>query len=105
QGLYRIRVRFSLATIDSALDDLKAKARPHGEIITYLPTGSGADVDTIELEILMAGRGTVDVLRGAITGPNVVIEEVRRRTTGTSAPPAPARVAVPPAAPPGPAVR
>ncbi len=30
----------------------KAEARPHGEIITYLPTGSGADVDTIELEIL-----------------------------------------------------
>src|SRR5580693_6404560 len=37
-GLYRIRVRFSLATIDSALDELKAQARPHGEIVTYLPT-------------------------------------------------------------------
>ena len=55
-GLYRIRVRFSLATIDSALDELKAKARPHGEIITYLPTGAGADIETIELEILMASR-------------------------------------------------
>jgi len=41
-SLYRIRVQFSLATIDSALDDLKAKARPHGEIITYLPTGAAA---------------------------------------------------------------
>ena len=51
-----IRVRFSLATIDSALDELKANARPHGEIITYLPTGAGADADTIELEILMASR-------------------------------------------------
>jgi two-component system, chemotaxis family, sensor kinase CheA len=86
QGLYRIRVRFSLATIDSALDDLKAKARPHGEIITYLPTGSGADVDTIELEILIASRASLDVLRGAITGPEVHIDEVRRRA-GSSGPP------------------
>jgi len=80
QSLYRIRVRFSLATIDSALDDLKAKARPHGEIITYLPTGTGADIDTIELEILMASRASLELLRSAITGPNVTIEEVRRRT-------------------------
>src|ERR1700722_5401662 len=79
QGLYRIRVRFSLATIDSALDDLKAKARPHGEIITYLPTGTGADIDTIELEILMASRASVELLRTSITGPDVTIEEVRRR--------------------------
>jgi two-component system chemotaxis sensor kinase CheA len=101
-SLFRIKVRFSLATIDSALDELKASARPHGEIITYLPTGSGADVDTIELEILMAGRGTADVLRGAITGPNVVIEEVRRRAAGSSLPPVAARTSTslaPPAAP------
>lgn len=92
-SLFRIKVRFALATIDSALDELKASARPHGEIITYLPTGSGADVDTIELEILMAGRGTVEVLRGAITGPNVTIEEVRRRAGGSSMPPPAARAA------------
>jgi two-component system chemotaxis sensor kinase CheA len=92
-SLFRIKVRFALATIDSALDELKASARPHGEIITYLPTGSGADVDTIELEILMAGRGTVEALRGAITGPNVVIEEVRRRGAGRSMPPGGARPA------------
>jgi two-component system chemotaxis sensor kinase CheA len=86
QGLYRIRVRFSLATIDSALDELKAKARPHGEIITYLPTGSGADIDTIELEIIMASRASVELLRGAITGPDVSIEEVRRRAGSTGRP-------------------
>lgn len=80
QGLFRIRVRFSLSTIDSALDELKAKARPHGEIITYLPTGSGADIDTVELEILMASRASVELLRSAITGPSVTIEEVSRRS-------------------------
>jgi two-component system, chemotaxis family, sensor kinase CheA len=79
QSLYRIRVRLSLATIDSALDDLKAKARPHGEIITYLPTGSGADIDTIELEILLASRASVQLLQSSIAGPDVTIDEVRRR--------------------------
>ncbi|HEY2518023.1 MAG TPA: chemotaxis protein CheA [Polyangiaceae bacterium] len=77
--LYRIRVQFSLATIDSALDDLKAKARPHGEIITYLPTGGAGDIDTIELEILIASRANLATLRGAITGPNIKLEEIPRR--------------------------
>ncbi|MDP9152482.1 MAG: chemotaxis protein CheA [Myxococcota bacterium] len=86
--LFRLRVRFSLATIDSALDDLKSKARPHGEIITYLPTGSGADVDAIELEILMASHAALDVLRHAIAGPDVLIDEVRRRVDPSAPPPA-----------------
>ncbi|MCL2449011.1 MAG: Hpt domain-containing protein, partial [Polyangiaceae bacterium] len=82
--LYRIRVRFSLATIDSALDELKASAKPHGEIITYLPTGTCADAETIELEILLASRATLDILRGAIAAP---IEEVPRRAGATRGPP------------------
>ena len=79
-ALYRIRVRFSLSTIDSALDELKANTRPHGEIITYLPTGSGADIETIELEILMASHSSIGLLRTAVTGPNIAIEEVRKRS-------------------------
>src|SRR5262249_15264261 len=67
--LYRIRVQFSLATIDSALDDLKARARPLGEIITYLPTGAGGDIDTIELEILIASQHPISELRSALAGP------------------------------------
>lgn len=97
-ALYRIRVCFSLATIDSALDELKAQARPHGEILTYLPTGSGANVDAIELEILMASRAPLQTLRTAIIGPNVVIEEVARRvaTAGTPLTPQPTVADLPP---------
>jgi two-component system chemotaxis sensor kinase CheA len=106
-SLYRIHVQFSLATIDSALDDLKARARPHGEIITYLPTGTGGDIETIELEILLASRAPVDQLRAAIHGPNILIDEVRRRDEGASAPALSARPAAgpslgPPAFPPEP---
>jgi two-component system chemotaxis sensor kinase CheA len=78
-SLYRMRVQFQLATIDSALDDLKAKTRPHGEIITFLPTGEGGDAESVELEILVASRASLGVLRGAVAGPNISVEEVRRR--------------------------
>lgn len=78
-SLYRLRVQFQLATIDSALDDLKSKTRPHGEIITFLPTGEGGDSESVELEILVASRESLGVLRGAVAGPNISVEEVRRR--------------------------
>jgi two-component system, chemotaxis family, sensor kinase CheA len=78
-SLFRIHVQFSLSSIDSALDELKARARPHGEIITYLPTGTGGDIETIELEILLASRAPIEQLRAAIHGPNISIDEVRRR--------------------------
>jgi two-component system chemotaxis sensor kinase CheA len=78
-SLYRLRVHFQLATIDSALDELKAKTRPHGEIITFLPTGEGGDAESVELEILVASREGLSVLGVAIAAPNVTIEEVQRR--------------------------
>ncbi len=93
-SLYRIKVRFALATIDSALDDLKARTRPHGEIITYLPTGSSGDADTIELEILMASHASLELLRTAVSGQNIGIEEVKRRAARLSSTGAPS--AMPP---------
>ncbi|HVY48321.1 MAG TPA: Hpt domain-containing protein, partial [Minicystis sp.] len=76
QRLYRLRVQFQLATIDQALDELKATAKPHGEIITYLPTGSGADADSIELDILMASPAGPDVLRRVFEGGGVDLDEI-----------------------------
>ncbi|HEX7602269.1 MAG TPA: chemotaxis protein CheA [Polyangiaceae bacterium] len=89
-SLFKLRVQFPLATIDTALDDLKAKARPLGEIITYLPTGGGSDADAIELEILMASREKVATVKRELESPSLHIEEVARRHVGlgpnTSAP-------------------
>ena len=93
-SLYRMRVHFQLASIDSALDELKAKTRPHGEIITFLPTGEGGDAESVELEILVASREVLATLRGAIAGPNITVEEVRRRDAGAPAP------SIPPPRPP-----
>ena len=89
-SLYRIRATFNLATIDSELEKLKASARPFGEIITYLPTGEGGDLETIDLEVLMASRTSLERLAEALGGGQVRIEEVARKGAGT-APPAPPR--------------
>jgi two-component system chemotaxis sensor kinase CheA len=79
QSLFRLRVTFELSTIDEALNNLKVRAKPHGEIITYLPTGEGADADSIELDILMASQATLDVLRQLLGNEHTKIEEVPRK--------------------------
>jgi two-component system chemotaxis sensor kinase CheA len=78
-SLFRLRVQFDLATIDRALEDIKERARRHGEIITYLPTGEATSADTIELDLLMASKDSLAVLIGALGADNVVIEEIPRR--------------------------
>jgi two-component system chemotaxis sensor kinase CheA len=79
QRLFRLRVVFELATIDEALNSLKMRAKPHGEIITYLPTGEGADADSIELDILMASQASIEVLRTLLGSERATISEVPRR--------------------------
>ncbi len=98
--LYRLRVQFDLATIDKALEEMKARAKKHGEIITYLPTGETASPDAIELDLLMASRDDLATLIGTLGADNVVIEEVPRRPGGSLAAPAtsflPERRSLPP---------
>ncbi|HXK19494.1 MAG TPA: chemotaxis protein CheA [Polyangiaceae bacterium] len=77
--LYRLRVQFDLSTIDKALDDMKERAKRHGEIITYLPTGETTGADAIELDLLLASRDDLATLIGSLGADNVVIEEIPRR--------------------------
>ncbi len=89
--LYRVRVRFSLASIDSDLDDLKQRVKPWAEIITYLPSMDGGTDDAIELEVLIASRVDASELRESLGGPDVTIDVVGRRDAHrTVPPPAPA---------------
>ncbi|HEY6079580.1 MAG TPA: chemotaxis protein CheA [Polyangiaceae bacterium] len=87
--LYRLRVQFDLSTIDKALDDMKERAKQHGEIITYLPTGEATGADAIELDLLLASRDDLATLIGSLGADNVVIEESprRRRSVAPSASP------------------
>src|SRR5690606_33945076 len=66
--LYRLRVRFSLSSIDSDLEELKARAKPIAEIITYLPSMEGGDDDAIDLEVLLASRLPIEELTEQLSG-------------------------------------
>ncbi|HEY2408749.1 MAG TPA: chemotaxis protein CheA, partial [Polyangiaceae bacterium] len=85
-SLYRLRVQFDLSTIDKALEDMKERAKRHGEIITYLPTGEATSSDTIELDLLLASRDDLAMLIGSLGADNIVIEEIPRRGRRSAVP-------------------
>ncbi len=74
--LFRVRVDFDLATIDKALEDIKARAKVHGEVITYLPTGASTDVDSIQLDLLLASSSSKSALEVSLGGPNTKIDAI-----------------------------
>ncbi len=113
--LFRLVVRLSLASIDTALESLKTRAKPLAEIITYLPSMGESDGDAIDLEVLFASRASAERLEEVLGGDGARVEPVPRkdghatvpppeRATVTSAPPAPtvAHVVAPPRPPPVP---
>jgi two-component system, chemotaxis family, sensor kinase CheA len=77
--LYRLRLSFALASIDTALEDLKARARAVAELITYLPSMGGGSDDVIELEVLLASRVGIEQLREVLGSDEAVLDEVERR--------------------------
>jgi two-component system, chemotaxis family, sensor kinase CheA len=74
--LYRVRVDFDLATIDKALEEIKTRAKAHGEVITYLPTGAATSADTIELDLLLASGSSPAELDAALGASNVSIRAI-----------------------------
>jgi two-component system chemotaxis sensor kinase CheA len=93
--LYRLRVSFGLSSIDTALEELKTRAKSLAELITYLPSMGGGDEDVIDLEVLLASASELEVLRETLCTGNAVLEPVPRRTLQRPEPLKPAPVAVP----------
>ncbi len=83
--IFRLRVNFQLLTIDESLDQLKVIAKPHGEIITYLPTGAGADADSIELDILMASKSPMATLAELFSPLDAEVTEIARKLSAPRA--------------------
>jgi two-component system, chemotaxis family, sensor kinase CheA len=79
--LYRLKVRFSLSSIDSDLEELKQRIKPWAEIITYLPSMDGGSDDSIDLEVLLASRASADDLREAVGAQTSVSRSSPARTT------------------------
>lgn len=102
-GLFRVSVSFSLMSIDDELEDLKARAKPLGEIITYLPAAGGGDGDSIDLDVLLASEQPLETLREALSINGAVVDAVPRRNltprpaaSPAAEDPAPIQVSTPP---------
>jgi two-component system chemotaxis sensor kinase CheA len=102
RSLYRLHAVFDLLSIDRGLDELKARVRPLGEVITYLPSTESASENQIELDVVLGSERGLDEVRAAV-GDQVGVTRFERATGAPAADPAPAPR---PAAPqPSPAVR
>ncbi|MDD5308195.1 MAG: chemotaxis protein CheA [Deltaproteobacteria bacterium] len=75
--LYRVRARFDLAAIDTELDAVKNRLKPVAEIITYLPSTAGTDMDKLELDIIVALEAAADDLAAALEGVDASVEWIR----------------------------
>jgi two-component system chemotaxis sensor kinase CheA len=91
-SLYLVRIQFELATLDKALTDIKERAKPLGEVITYLPAGDADSPEFIRLDLLLATGAQQSALNETLGGPQVEIRAIPRRTVapvvkGTETPP------------------
>src|SRR5262249_48791524 len=87
--VYRVHAAFDLAGIDIGLDELKARLKPVGEVITYLPTPDSGDGDRIELDVILAADAPRAAVVGALAGARAEVAEI---VAGREPPAAPPRV-------------
>ncbi|HEY3351852.1 MAG TPA: chemotaxis protein CheA [Polyangia bacterium] len=95
--LLRIHAAFDLATIDKALEELQARLKPVGEVITYLPSSEGSDEQRIDLDVILGAKLGVAEVSAAVSGLGVEVIPVPRRAAAPAARPAPPRPAPAPA--------
>lgn len=84
--VYRLRIRLSLDVIDTALEELKARAKTVAEIITYLPSMDGGVGDTIDIEVLMASKESEADLRTVLARPEAALQVIERRRSKAKSP-------------------
>jgi two-component system chemotaxis sensor kinase CheA len=103
RALYRVHVAFDLVSIDKGLDELKARLKPVGEIITYLPsTASGETVSDqqIELDVVLGTPGGLAEVSAVLAGSGATVAAIPRTLAALE--PARAEDRAPAAAPPSP---
>ncbi|MEY4549556.1 MAG: hypothetical protein RL685_5751, partial [Pseudomonadota bacterium] len=77
--LYLVRVQFELVTLDKALTEIKDKAKPFGEVITYLPAGEATSPEVIELDLLLASGTALPEIEAALAGPRSSVRQILRK--------------------------
>jgi two-component system chemotaxis sensor kinase CheA len=84
--LYRIHAAFELMTIDKGLDQLKARLKPMGEVITYLPSAEAVSDQQIELDVILGSSHPIEAVRAAVEGAHATVTMLPRRSEQSAAP-------------------
>jgi two-component system chemotaxis sensor kinase CheA len=101
--IFRVSVGFDLLEITTGIDELKAKLKQHGEVISFLPSADNSNEDRINLDVLVASKSTMAELAASIDEQGVGVEVLgtnERMVIGTPAVPPPSAPAPPPTPPP-----
>jgi two-component system, chemotaxis family, sensor kinase CheA len=72
--MLRIHVSFDLNDFTDGIDALKQKLKPHGEVISYLPSADGTDPDQIEIDVLVGSKSTLAEVVASIDQEGVIID-------------------------------
>jgi two-component system chemotaxis sensor kinase CheA len=72
--LYRVHAGFDLGGIDRGLEELKARLKPVGEVITYLPSPEPSSEDRIDLDVILATEAAISAVELAVAGLGVPAE-------------------------------
>ena len=79
--LFRVKLSFSLMTIDTEIEEAKDLVKPLGEVITYLPGGASLDPDYLDLELVVACHVEQAVVEAAFAERSAEISEFERIPT------------------------
>ncbi len=93
-GVFRVKVRFELASFDADLSALSARLKKIGEVVSILPSSEARDPQAIAFELLVASTAAPDAIRRA-AGSGASVEAVERRGGPAAADPGPALSPVP----------
>jgi two-component system chemotaxis sensor kinase CheA len=105
--IYKVRVSFDLMTFDKGLADLNGRLKPHGEVVSTLPSSEVADAGGIAFEILFASKESPGSIQNAAGSAAKVVQLATRAAAPAPAfqPQAPVPVAHTPEAAPAQAVQ
>jgi two-component system, chemotaxis family, sensor kinase CheA len=93
--LFLVRVQFELATLDKALTEIKDRAKPFGEVITYLPAGEAASPDLIELDLLLASGAELSAIEAALSSERISVRQIPRQKKAARSVKAPPKTHLP----------
>lgn len=84
--VYRVHASFPIMEIDTGIDALKARLKPLGEVITYLPSAESSSEDCLELDIILGSNASMPQLRDSVADSQVEIEALSPRNTDAGSP-------------------